>query len=180
MSKKRKSSDVQSSDTGPRIKRKKTTSLSDIKGEQHPVLRLHYENVRTLREYILARFPNSSVSRKQRINAIFPWVDNPSQLINGGKTTPPTLATVSIGQRSAISETHIDFSKLLDTTIIGFQTVRSRRLGGPAISNLYQPQNIQQLSQKLRGISRSTSSQVSDCQHQVWMSLFQLLRSDLV
>ena len=171
MSKKRKSSDSHHK-VGPKVKRTKTGSAADIKKEQHPVLRLHYENVTTLREYLLTRFPSSSLSRKQRIKAVPPWLGGSRQLEHEREATLPSLATVSIDQQPVTSEAHVDLSNLLDTTIIGFQTVKSRHSGGPSMTNLYQPQNVQQLSQKLQSTLKSTSTQGSNCQYQACMNIY--------
>jgi telomerase reverse transcriptase len=83
----------------PRKKAKRAAKETAPPGLDHPVLRHHYSQVLTLRQYLLAQLPLSSKNRRRRI----------SQL----GQTPPAQDDAST------RDADIQLGQLLDSTLIG-------------------------------------------------------------
>lgn len=99
-----------------------TGEILDCSQLKHPTLCLYYEQVSTLREYLLDALPASSRSRRRKIAAIGLQTSKYHNLPNG--TARPTGTAVSkSGNKSdefceMISKNEANLKSLLDTTLV--------------------------------------------------------------
>ena len=172
MARKRKCHSGPLADIDSNVKRRRTdATLAKINYVNHPVLGLYYENVMSLREYILATFPNSSRSRKQRLKAVPIWTEErcqnniAEQIRSDVHDQQGTKDTPSFQSPNAQAE----LSKLLDTTIVTFHDPQSGKHDRPvaAKGSPSYAQNVLQLSQRLRSTMKSTPGEQAPSQVEV-------------
>lgn len=89
-------------------------SFNDEAPTQHPVLRLYYPKVLTLRQYLLSQLPASSKSRRKKITFLRPLSTTTNQI----DAEPRILHSTALSKDETAEDREI-LVKLLDTTLIG-------------------------------------------------------------
>ena len=117
MARKRKRDADQRSPLNP-VKKAKISqnSPNDQPATQHPVLRLYYPSVLTLREYLLSQLPAASKSRRKKITAI--GYPSATTTTNKADAEPWTSNLTALPKNETLEDREI-LVKILDTTLIG-------------------------------------------------------------